>query len=218
MEALKIIGVIVVAYLLGNINSAIIISKCKGRDVRKLGSGNPGTMNMFRNFGKFWGIMTLVFDALKGVLACLFGWFLLGGEYALGIDRMGMYVAALSVIVGHVFPVFFKFKGGKGIASSIGVLLVIDPAVTAVAFVVGALFLIVAKMGAVTSFIIISAPIIYDAYKLSAAGGHLVEVLLLFALFTLTLFAHRSNVRKLFTGKESPVVLFKKKKKPEQSA
>lgn len=217
MEALKIISVIVVSYLLGNINSAIIISKCKRKDIRKLGSGNPGTMNMFRNFGKFWGVMTLVFDALKGVVACLFGWFLLGGEYNLGADKIGVYIAALSVIVGHVFPVFFKFKGGKGIASSIGVLLVIEPVVTAIAFVIGALFLIVAKMGAVTSFIIISVPIIYDACMLSAEGGHLVESILLFSLFLLTLFAHRSNVRKLFTGKESPVVLFKKKKKTGQS-
>lgn len=215
MEALKIIAVIVVAYFLGNFNGAITISKCKHRDIRTLGSGNPGTMNMFRNFGKFWGVMTLILDAAKGVLACLFGWFLLGGEYRLGIDRIGMYIAALSVIIGHVFPVCFKFKGGKGIAASIGVLLVINPIVTLIAFVVGALFLIVAKMGAVTSFIIISAPIVYDAYRLSASGGHLAELLLLFSLFSLTMFAHRSNIRKLFTGKESPVVLFKKKKKSE---
>lgn len=212
MEALKIIAVIVVAYLCGNFNGAIFISKCKHRDIRKLGSGNPGTMNMFRNFGKFWGVMTLLLDAAKGVVACLFGWFLLGGEYRLGSDRIGLYIAAISVIVGHVYPVFFKFKGGKGIAASIGVLLVIDPIVTLIAFVVGAVFLIFAKMGAVTSFIIITAPIAYDAYQLSAEGGHLAELLLLFSLFALTVFAHRSNIRKLFTGKESPVVLFKKKR------
>ena len=76
--AVKIIVVALLSYLAGNFNSAIAISKLKKNDIRKLGSGNPGTMNMFRNFGKGIGLLTLGLDALKGIIPCLMGWFVCG--------------------------------------------------------------------------------------------------------------------------------------------
>lgn len=213
MYALKIAAVIVASYLFGNINTALIISRIKKGDVRKMGSGNPGTMNMFRNYGVMLGVFTLIGDILKGALPCLFGWWLLGEEMTFGSDRFGLFLGGLSVIVGHIFPVFMGFKGGKGIASSIGVCLVANPIVTLVTFAVGAVFLIITHLGSITSFLIISFPLAISAFAAGAETMGVVNSCLIFALFALTLFAHRGNVVKLFMGKERATVLFGKKKK-----
>lgn len=210
---IKFAAVSVIAYLLGNFNSAIFISKLKRNDIRKLGSGNPGTMNMFRNFGKLIGVLTLILDALKGAVSCLIGWFVCGEPWSFGADKIGLYVGALCVIVGHIFPVFYKFHGGKGIASSVGVCLVINWWATLISFTVGALFLIFFHIGSITSFIIISFPIALNVFSLSATGGNTACLVLLFALFCLTLFAHRKNVLKLYGGNEGRVILFGKHKK-----
>lgn len=214
-------------YCIGNINNAIIISKLKRRDVRKEGSGNPGTMNMLRNFGTVLGALTLLLDVLKGALAALLGWYLLGKDqlFSLGSDALGVYVGGLAVIVGHIFPVFLKFKGGKGIAASIGVCFVINPVVTAITFAIGILFIIITKMGAVTSFIIISFPLAIEALTLSAAvqAGELefvsavVYSLLMFAIFMLAFTAHRKNLYALFAGTESRTSIFSKYKNKRKS-
>lgn len=219
MYVLKIILVIIGSYLFGNINTALIISKVKKQDVRKMGSGNPGSMNMFRNYGVVLGLVTLLCDALKGAIPCLVGWWLLGDEFLFSADRFGLYLGGLCVIVGHIFPVFLKFKGGKGIASSIGVCLVADPLVTAIMFAVGVAFIIVTKMGSITSFLIISMPLALEGFKASAVSGYmgLIQVLMIFALFSLTLFAHRKNIVKLFMGKESKTVLFGKNKSAKKN-
>ena len=213
MTALKIIAIAVIGYLFGNFNTAVCISKLKGRDIRNLGSGNPGTMNMLRNFGIPWGLATLLGDALKGVIPTLLGWWIYGEAWTLGADKLGAYIAGIGVITGHIFPVFYKFKGGKGIASTIGICAVISPVVTLCAFAAGAVFLIFTHMGAVTSFIMITAPIVAEALRVS--DDSIAGVCLLFALFVMTLFAHRGNVAKLMTGRERPVILFRPKAKKQ---
>ena len=213
MTALKIVAIVVIGYLFGNFNTAVVISKLKGRDIRTLGSGNPGTMNMLRNFGIFWGLMTLLGDALKGAVPALLGWWIYGDEWALGADKLGACIAGVSVITGHIFPVFYRFRGGKGIASTIGVCAVIHPVAMLCSFAVGAVFLIFTHMGAVTSFIMITVPIVAEAVR--CAGDAPATAALLFVLFMLTLFAHRGNIVKLMTGKERPVVLFGRKDKKQ---
>ena len=211
MLALKIVILIAVGYLFGNFNTAVFVSKLKGKDIRTLGSGNPGTMNMLRNFGIPWGLATLAGDALKGVIPTLLGWWMIGEPWTLGGDKLGAYIAGVSVITGHIFPVFYKFKGGTGIASTIGVCAVISPLATLIAFAVGALFLIGTHLGAVTSFIMTGVPLVTEALRV--AGTSVAAACLLFVLFALTLFAHRGNVKKLMTGKERPVILFGKRKR-----
>ena len=206
------IAVALGAYLIGNFNAAITISKCKKRDIRALGSGNPGTMNMFRNFGKAIGMLTLTLDALKGAIPCLLGWFFCGEFCHFYGSKIGLYVGALSVIVGHIFPVFYKFRGGKGVASSVGVCLVLNWWATLISFAVGALFLIFIKIGSVTSFIILAFPMALHAYRF-ASEGELACRILLFCIFCLTLFAHTKNIIKLYAGNERKVILFKKKQK-----
>ena len=210
-NTLLIILLSICSYLIGNINNALIISKLKHNDVRKLGSGNPGTMNMFRNFGFKLGALTLALDVLKGVIPTLAGWYFLGERFAFGADKTGLYVCGLSLIVGHIYPVFLKFKGGKGIASTIGVCFVMQPWVTLISFLIGFVFILITKMGAATSFIIISLPIIFMAYA-EVCAGNTINVLLLFGLFMLPLTKHISNIIKLFGGRENKTVLFKKKK------
>ncbi len=218
-----LIGVIVAvcSYFFGNINWAIAISKMKGRDIRKCGSGNPGTMNMLRSFGKALGVLTLVLDVMKGVVPCILGWLFMGdGEFCkFGDNYIGMYVAGFAAVLGHIYPVTMKFKGGKGAASIIGVCLTIQPLYTVGFFVVGVLFLFVTKIGSLTSFIIIVGPM--TAEGVMAAGSSpwelaVISSTLVFATFALSLFAHRSNLVKLFSGREGQVVLKKSKKAKPQ--
>ncbi|MCL2797266.1 MAG: glycerol-3-phosphate acyltransferase [Firmicutes bacterium] len=252
-QFLIIILVVIGSYLLGNLNFATLITKLKRKDIRSLGSGNPGTMNMLRNFGIPLGVLTLFLDILKGAVPCILGWFLIGGigfapdppvqpltmsainemppsfgiEYGIflvgqwGANRLGLYVAGLSVIVGHVFPVFYKFKGGKGIASAIGVCAVAQPILAPIMLVAGITFIVFTKMGSLGSFIIISLPLGVEGFFVSQSlksiyvlntAPVVASLILIFLLFSLTVFTHRKNIVKLFSGTESRTVLLGKNK------
>ena len=207
------------AYLWGSLNFAVIISKLKGSDIRKLGSGNPGTMNIRRHFGFKIAFLTMFLDALKGFLPCIIGWWLLGRDggnlafgtrFGFGYDRIGIYIGGLAAIVGHIFPVFYKFKGGKGIASSIGIGIAINPWLTLAFFVFGFIFMTVTHMGSVTSFIVITPALIYELFRLHGSGQVAAQILI-FILFFLAVWAHRNNIAKLFAGRESKTRVFKGK-------
>ena len=117
--------VTIIAYLLGSISFSVIISKkIAGFDVREKGSGNAGTTNVLRSVGKKAAIITLACDVLKGVIAVLIA-YLAGKVVGEGIDKaLLVQLAGIAVILGHTFPVFFQFKGGKGVATALGVLLI----------------------------------------------------------------------------------------------
>ncbi|MCH5351789.1 MAG: glycerol-3-phosphate acyltransferase [Clostridiales bacterium] len=214
-----LVGVLVgvLSYLLGNVNTAIMISKLKGKDIRTCGSGNPGTMNMLRTFGKPIGALTLVLDVLKGVIPSLLGWLFMGkGQFlALGSDRIGILVGGICVEIGHIYPVFMKFKGGKGIATVFGVCMVCRPIAMLISFAVGVLLLIYVQIGSLTSFILLCAPLTLEGYFSAGSPSALPSAILVICMFSLTLFAHRSNLVKLFSGCEGRVVL-KKSKKPKK--
>ncbi len=211
-----IVGVLVVlcSYFIGNINNAILISKMKGKDIRTCGSGNPGTMNMIRTFGKPIGALTLVLDISKGVIPCLLGWLFMGtGEFCkLGADRIGLYVAGLATEIGHIYPVVMKFKGGKGIATLFGVCMTCQPIAMTLSFVVGVAVLVFSQRGALTSFALLTTPMTLEGIATATSPMGIVSSVLLFAMFALTLFAHRSNLVKMFSGNERKVVLVKSKK------
>ena len=118
--------VTIIAYLLGSISFAIIFGKkMAGIDVREKGSGNAGSTNVLRTAGKKAAIFTLLCDCLEGVFAVLIGW--LAGKMVQGTDAaLLVQLAGLAVVLGHTFPVFFQFKGGKGVATSLGVLLIMN--------------------------------------------------------------------------------------------
>lgn len=205
------IGVILLSYVIGSVNFAVIISRKANKDVRGSGSGNPGTMNMLRTFGLKLGILTLLLDVIKGAVPALIGWFMLGKEtFVFGADKSGVFIAGLAVVIGHIFPVLYKMRGGKGVACAIGVALVADPIVALASFVVALVFFIVVKIGSLASFIATGIPLIYDGVKCLTHGNVLCGVLSL-AIFAIVLAAHHRNLVRIFTGKERKTDLFKKK-------
>ncbi|MCL2821972.1 MAG: glycerol-3-phosphate acyltransferase [Firmicutes bacterium] len=223
MHLISIPIVFVAAYLLGNINFAIIISKVKNRNILKEGSGNPGTMNMARSLGIKWGILTLLLDAGKGVAGALLGWLFISTNqdqmFMLSTDKVGMLMGGLGVVIGHIYPVFLKFKGGKGIATTIGVCLVFAPIATPISFVAALSFLFIFKMGAIASFIAITPPLAITAFVLSTTPETadpttaIIASLICLLIFFLALWAHRSNIKQMFSGTDSKLILLKKRKK-----
>lgn len=115
----------IIAYLIGSVNFSVLISKkMAGFDVREKGSGNGGTTNVLRTVGKKAAILTLLADVLKGVIAVLIAY--LCGKFIDSNPAILLQVAAIGVVVGHTFPIFFGFRGGKGIATSLGILLLLN--------------------------------------------------------------------------------------------
>jgi glycerol-3-phosphate acyltransferase PlsY len=217
MEWWKFVIVIIVSYFIGNINFARIISKRLKKDITKQGSGNPGTMNMLRTFGFKIGILTLFMDSMKGLSAALLGFFMFGGGADgsfvnwMGLQAsqeaiIGMYVGGLAVILGHNFPVVYKFKGGKGAACILGIYILASPIWVAICFVFGFIYLYIFDYGSVASFIFITALTFIEAIK---NEGNLVVTILLFVIYFLTWFAFRKNVFQLLVGTENKTNLKK---------
>ena len=221
MLALKIVGICIVGYLLGNINFAIVISKIMHSDIRSQGSGNPGTMNMLRSYGILPGVICLVFDALKSALPTFFGWWLIAETPFCYTNLLGAYIGGLSAIMGHIFPVFLKFKGGKGVATIIGVSLVLTPieTVAGVAIAIGIILLF--KIGVFGSFAAIFIPGIAQSIYINLnyeKMEYLIAVNILLAVtYLLCIYAHRANIVRLIQGKENKVYLLKKKEKEPAS-
>jgi len=215
--AIKFTLLIICSYLLGNIHFAKIISKNKDKDITKQGSGNPGTMNMLRTFGFLPGLLTLILDTLKGVIPALTGYLLFGGASGGAMAYIGLYAGGLAVVLGHNFPVFAHFKGGKGVACLLGIFLVARPIETLIAIVVVFVYLCIFDYAAVGSFILITAITLCEAYRIDVAGYDstlsLVLKLFLFVLFFLTWFMHRQNIFRMLIGKENKINLIGAMKK-----
>lgn len=208
MNVLKLVLLIIGGYLLGNFSSARALSRLKKDDITKHGSGNPGTMNMLRTYGIGFGILTLVLDALKGAIPALVGLLIFRGnpEWA----NIALFSGGFSAILGHVFPVFYKFKGGKGVACIVGMFAVCEPVWAAIMLGASFIYLLIFQYGALASFLFITVLTIIEGYKFR---GNVVVRVLLAGIFFLTWFMHRGNFFRLLTGKENKVRLFKTKSK-----
>ena len=202
----------IIAYLIGSINFSVIFSKkFAGFDVREKGSGNAGTTNMLRSVGKKAAAITLVCDILKGVVAILIAIFL-GNLFNAQNKSILVQIAGIAVVVGHTFPVFFGFKGGKGVATSLGILIMSNWEIGLICLAVGVTLIAITKMVSVgsCSAAILFAVLTYfikDNYIVSEGSGYLVYSIIL-AVFIL--FNHRSNIVRLIHGKENKIS-FKKK-------
>ena len=235
-KALLFFVIIAVAsYLYGNVNNAVIISKFLGRDVRKEGSGNPGTLNMSRTFGIKIGALVLLLDILKGVVPTLVASLVFGNAVfegsTLGVGECARYIAGFFVVLGHVFPVIYKFKGGKGIASTIGFMAVCNWWFTLICGVLAIAFILLTKLGAIGSFIATVPPIIYNFVVILVSYGQMVVPALYFFIaaevclvltFFLIIYAHRTNIKRLVNGNENKTdwsgmikKIFSKKKENE---
>ena len=201
------------SYFIGNFSFARIISHKKNSDITKLGSGNPGTMNMLRNFGLKSGALTLVLDAVKGARPALVGFLAFGGTAGGGMAYVGLYVGGLGAILGHNFPVVYKFKGGKGVACMLGIFLVARPIETLIVIVGVFIYLCIFDYASFGSFLLITAMTIMEAIRINFAVYafeiDLALKIILFGMFFLCFFMHRQNILRLLVGKENKVNLRK---------
>lgn len=190
---------IVIAYLIGCISPSIMLAKAKGIDIKKEGSGNAGTTNALRVLGKKAGVITLIVDILKGVIAVLLG-SLIGGPTA------GMF-AAVAVFCGHVWPAFYKFKGGKGVATAFGALLGINVLLALACLGIVAIGLLASKRMSVGSILgAICFPVL--AYFIEP-GFILPGCVLAIAIIV----KHKANIVRLIHGEEPIMSIFDKSKK-----
>ena len=205
----------IIAYLIGSVNFSVIISKkMAGFDVREKGSGNAGSTNVLRTVGKKAALLTLECDILKGVVSVLVALLvgLIAGETA--NKAILVEIAALAVVIGHTFPVFFQFKGGKGVATSLGVILIVNWKIGLICLVFALAIMAVGRMVSLGS---ISASVLFAVLTIfirdSYIGG--VEFEFSFIIFgillaALVIFNHRSNLKRILAGTENKLS-FKKK-------
>ncbi len=193
------------AYAIGSINFSVIFSrKFAGFDVREKGSGNAGTTNMLRNVGKKAAAITLVCDILKGIVAILIAFIL--GKVIEGVDKaLLVQIAALAVVVGHTFPIFFEFRGGKGVATSLGILICINWQIGLVCLVFALIIMAVTKMVSAGS---VTAAILYPVLVICQVGkeyfivdGNYIVFSILLAL--IVIFNHRTNIKRILSGTEN---------------
>lgn len=195
---LMIIAATVIAYFIGCISPSIMLAKARGIDIKKEGSGNAGTTNALRVMGKKAGVITLVVDILKGVVAVLLG-NLIGGPIA------GM-CAAVGVFCGHVWPVFYKFKGGKGVATAFGALLGINVLLGLAALGVVVIMVLITKrmsVGSITGAACFPLIAFFLEPEFIIPGT---------ALAIAVIIKHRANIVRLIHGEEPIMSIFEKKK------
>lgn len=198
----------VIAYLIGSINFSIILSKrMAGFDIREKGSGNAGTTNMLRSVGKKAAVITLICDILKGVVSILIA--VLAGKIIKNLDNaLLVQLAGIFVIIGHTFPVFFKFKGGKGIATALGVLLMINWQIGLICLIFALVLMALTKMVSVGS---IAAAILFPILVAFIDQNYIVPTsnsnwsYLVFSIIVslLVIFNHRANVQRILNGTEN---------------
>ena len=206
----QVLLVVVVSYLCGNISFARLISRGRKQDITKLGSGNPGMTNVLRNFGFKYGLINLLLDMLKAFVPALVSY------YVFGHSRLMLYIAGISAMCGHIYPVFYKFKGGKGISSMMGLFLASNPIATLIIIAIGAVVWAIFEYGSVVSFMCITSLTVIEGIRAKMSLPEFDRkaiCLILFAIFIFTWYAHRKNIERLLLGKESKASLKKKVKK-----
>lgn len=205
----SIISIAIIAYLLGSLNFAIIISKKQySQDIRSYGSNNAGMTNMMRTYGTRAAGLTLLGDALKAVVSALVGYAILG--------QLGAYIAGCACILGHIFPIYYKFKGGKGVVTTAITVLMCNPFVFLIMF---ALYVGMVLLSKYISFASVMAMIIYPAvlYKIDVwLNGTCPYILFALFISLIVIFKHIDNIKRLLAGTESKFS-FKKSVKPDNS-
>lgn len=220
----------VLCYFIGCFNFAVLISHFKKKDIRGVGSGNPGSMNMTRTFGLKVGIVNFICDACKGGLPALAG-FLIFREYIFSgtevlVSDFIRYFCGAFVIIGHIFPVTLKFKGGKGIASTLGLFLFTMSMeqwwyvfIVIASFVLLFLYMGVAEWGSMASLMGVSGLTVWQSvifvirYQSGLLNGWVIATFMILLIINfLTWFAHRKNIYRLLAGEEHCTRIFKHKK------
>ena len=188
-----------VAYLIGSINFAIIFSKkFAGFDVREKGSKNAGTTNVLRTVGKKAAALTLICDILKGVVSVLLA--ILASKIWEGTDvEVLKYLAGLMAIIGHTFPVYYGFKGGKGVATSLGVLLVVNLQIGLICLVFALIIMAATRWVSLGSILAATLFPVLTVFMVDNIGAKIISIL----IGALVIFNHRTNIVRLKNGTEN---------------
>ena len=218
MELLYIILSVVTSYLLGSINSAIIISRALYKeDIRTHGSGNAGLTNMLRTYGAKAAALTLIGDMLKAVIAILFTSIFFGLSYKNGISlSQYCYLSGLFAVLGHVFPIFYGFKGGKGVLVAATMTLILCPIHFITLLLVFAIIVVISRYVSLGSIVVATLlPITVCLYIPLVCGVKLSFVIALSIIFLggFVVWCHRSNIKRLLAGNEKKISIGGKKKK-----
>lgn len=225
MDIFLLIIAFLIPYLLGSVNFSIVLSKClKGDDIRNSGSGNAGATNMLRTYGKKLAIITLVLDVLKGVISVLFGILLtfLASKYIVSVGNEGLAVSqetfiriqaqlpcyrllsGVGVVLGHNFPLYFGFKGGKGVATSLGTILTLNWQVGLIVAIFALAIMAITRyvsLGSVMGAIIfIAVDLSYMIFTDSFSVWQLVFDIIIGGLLIIR---HRQNIKRLINGTEN---------------
>ena len=203
------IAVVVLAYLLGSINFAVIFSKVfMKKDVREVGSGNAGTTNVMRSAGFLPGALTFLCDALKGFAACYIGktvFEMISETKADEWGIIGAYICGLACMLGHVFPIFFKFKGGKGVATSVGIFAVCSPVSIALGLAVFALVTLTTKYVSLASLTATVVVVVCSLIFRLTEAPILPQLILSVAMGLVVFAKHGDNIKRLLSGTENKV-------------
>ncbi len=201
--------VAVIAYLIGSVNFSVLISKkMAGFDVREKGSGNAGTTNMLRSVGKKAAVITLICDILKGVISIAIA--IIVGSIVKNLDKeLLLQIAGIAVVLGHTFPIFFGFKGGKGVATSLGVLLMSNWQIGLICLVFAIVLMALTRMvslgscAAAVLFPVLTLFINQHYTVLTDGKNGRVYFVYSVILAIIVLYNHRSNIKRILNGTEN---------------
>jgi glycerol-3-phosphate acyltransferase PlsY len=196
---LAIFLAILAAYVVGSIDFAVIVARMHGVDIHKEGSGNPGTSNVLRTLGRVPAAMVFVGDTLKGTIGAAMGW------VASGVADPQVhwaFAAGLAAVIGHCYPVFHRFKGGKGVATGGGVLLFTAPLVALIDIVIWATVVKLTRTASIGSMVIVVITVPLLIWQ-GVGGLSLVWVAL---MILVVVWRHRGNIRRMISGREEKVL------------
>ena len=184
--------IVLISYIMGSISGAIIVSYSLFKeDIRSKGSGNAGSTNIFRNYGIKYAALAFIIDSLKGILAPLIAYYL--------DSQYGQYIAGVVVVIGHVWPIYYGFKGGKGMATSIGVNIYTD---YRIAILQGIGFLIFNYTVKIVSVASLALTVLAFIYVLIVHNSNIPFVIMSLLNTIIVIYSHRENIKRLIEGKE----------------
>ncbi len=189
---------VLAAYIVGSIDFAVIVARMNGVDIHEVGSGNPGASNVMRSVGKLAGVMVLILDTIKGVVGAAMGMVASGSadpqiEWA--------FLAGLAAVIGHCYPIFHRFRGGKGVATGLGVLFFTMPLVGAITVVGWVVLVRLTKTASISSLIMVLAAIPLAIWQ----GVEGMSLVWLGATIVLVFWRHRGNIQRVLAGREQKV-------------
>lgn len=183
---------LVIAYLIGSLNSAIVLCKLGGLpDPRTQGSGNPGATNVLRFGGKKLAAIVLLIDVLKGVLPVV-------AAHVFGLEMVWVAATAFAAFLGHLFPVFFQFRGGKGVATALGGFLALSPVLAAAGLLTWLLVFAISRVSSLSALTAAALTPLYSLWLIESVGAR--WLILIIALMLIA--RHHTNIRRLLSGKE----------------